>query len=96
MGIVDGAKDKLGMEASGIVARTGSAVNNVKVGDRVVVVDNGCFATRKVMSGQHTVRIPPEFSFEEASTMPIIHVGQITNGQVRRRRALGYYDPKLT
>jgi NADPH:quinone reductase-like Zn-dependent oxidoreductase len=92
MGIVDGPKDKLGLEASGVITRVGSAINHVKVGDRVIAMDIGCFATRKMVLGQLVVRIPEDLTFEDAATMPavyttvihsVINLGQLAKGQVR-------------
>lgn len=93
MGIVESEKDKIGMEASGVIIGIGSAVNHVNVGDRVVAMDIGFLATRKVVPGELVVRIPDTLSFQDAATMPcvyatVIHsitnVGRLTAGQVRK------------
>lgn len=92
MGIVQGPKDCLGFEASGVITRMGSAVNHVKVGDRVLTTYAGLFSTRKVIPSQFVFPIPAVFTFKEAVTMPIVYLtviyaiitlGQLEKGQVR-------------
>ena len=84
-----------------MITRVGSAVDHVKVGDRVITLGDGCFATRLVVCGQRVVRIPEELSFEDAATMPavyttvvhcLLNVGRLAKGQVRenQRKSLSY------
>lgn len=91
MGIIEGWKHNVGIEASAVVTRVGSAVNHVKAGDRVVAAHRSCFSTRIVIPGLHVCRIPDELGFEDAATMPavyttvihcIINMGQLARGQV--------------
>jgi NADPH:quinone reductase-like Zn-dependent oxidoreductase len=92
MGIVDSPKGGLGLEASGVLTRVGSAIDHVKPGDRVMAMLEGAFATRRVVPGQLVVRIPDALSYEDAATMPavyatvihcVINLGQLVRGQVR-------------
>lgn len=73
MGLLRSAKDNIGYEAAGVVARVGSDVNHVKVGDRVMMLYPRLFATRRVMPGELVFRIPDELSLEDASTMIIVY-----------------------
>ncbi|KAH8646185.1 putative polyketide synthase [Xylariales sp. PMI_506] len=90
MGLVRGEKDCLGFEAAGVITRVGTGVHHVKVGDRVSAVYSGLFATRKVLPGRSVYCIPPQFTFEEAVTLPVvymtvvyavIYLGQLSKGQ---------------
>ncbi|KAK5991611.1 Highly reducing polyketide synthase gloL [Cladobotryum mycophilum] len=90
MSFMPGAKDKFGFEASGIIIRTGSAVEDFKVGDRVFALSDGLFATRRVLSTNQVALVPAGLSLENAATMPIVYMtviyslinlGQLTKGQ---------------
>ena len=92
MGVVDAAKDGIGLEGAGVVRRLGSEVKDFKVGDRVIMFDHGCFSTRLAISAKLCAKIPEELSFEEAATLPcvystVIHslltIGRLEKGQVR-------------
>ena len=91
MGIVDGPKDKLGLEGSGVVCRVGPEVKDLSVGDRVFISDLGCFSTRMMTSAKLCARIPDGLTFENAATMPcvystvihsLINVGRLEKGEV--------------
>src|ERR1700722_18186091 len=95
MGIVDGRSEEgnsLGCECAGIVRKIGSNVQNVKVGDRVMVFSAGSLCTRIKPLSRLCTKIPDSLSFEEAATMPcvystviwsLIDIGRLTIGQVR-------------
>lgn len=94
MGIVVDTKDSLGLEASGVVTRTGKEVNNVKVGDRVAMLASGLLSTNKVVCARQVMPIPQHLSFEEAATIPVVyatatyaimHLGQLTKDQVNHQ-----------
>jgi acyl transferase domain-containing protein/NADPH:quinone reductase-like Zn-dependent oxidoreductase/acyl carrier protein len=61
----------LGLEASGTVTALGEGVEGLAVGDRVLAVAPGSFATAVVAKAQLVVRMPPGMSFEEAATLPV-------------------------
>ncbi|QKX63237.1 uncharacterized protein TRUGW13939_10406 [Talaromyces rugulosus] len=64
---------QLGIEMSGIITSVGSAVQNVKPGDRVVALaSQGCFSTKCIMKAPLVVQIPDNLGFEEAATMPAV------------------------
>jgi NADPH:quinone reductase-like Zn-dependent oxidoreductase len=71
MGIVGNAG--LGVEGSGIVSEVGSAVTDLKVGDRVMYLVPNCFSTRNRIAAQRCVRLPSSMSWEEAATMPCVY-----------------------
>ncbi|KAK5991160.1 Highly reducing polyketide synthase gloL [Cladobotryum mycophilum] len=90
MGPIPSLKGGLGYEASGVITRIGSAIDHLKVGDRVVAMDGGCLSTQKVVNGQLVMRIPDHLSFEDAATMPIAYstaiyslfnIGQLAKGR---------------
>lgn len=66
MGFVAANEHQTGLEAAGIVTRVGKAIDNFKIGDRVVVIrrDGGCFANKvkHIVEGVH--HIPDWMSFE--------------------------------
>lgn len=70
----------------------GSAVTHLKVGDRAITINNGCYSTQKVLHSELVVSIPGDLSFEDAATLPtvfatvifsIINIGRLTKGEVR-------------
>ncbi|KAE8306529.1 hypothetical protein BDV41DRAFT_585593 [Aspergillus transmontanensis] len=64
-----GAKEELGLEASGVIRRVGSNVSNVKVDDKVLVLGLGLLRSSAVMPAELCLRFPDSLSLEEASTM---------------------------
>ncbi|KAJ4346503.1 uncharacterized protein N0V89_010432 [Didymosphaeria variabile] len=91
MGIVDGPKNRLGLEGAGVITRTAPGVDHLRVGDRVFVCDLGCLSTKIVTSAQLCARIPDSLSFEDAATMPcvystvihsLVNVGGLESGQL--------------
>ena len=92
MGLVDAAKDGIGLEGAGVVRGVGAHVGDLKVGDRVMLFEHGCFSTRIAILAKLCAKIPGDLSFEEAATLPcvystVIHslltVGKLEKGQVR-------------
>ncbi|KAK5991578.1 Highly reducing polyketide synthase gloL [Cladobotryum mycophilum] len=73
MGLVKGADDCLGFEASGVITRVGSKVDKVKVGDQVMTIYSGLLATRKVVPASAIFPLPNSVTLEEAVTMPIVY-----------------------
>ena len=67
----------VGLEGSGTVTAIGSAVQTVKVGDRVMMIGANCLDTTVTVPSQHVVQIPDDMSFEEAATMPLAYVTAI-------------------
>ena len=81
---------EVGMEASGVVRRTGAAVKGLDPGDEVILVDGGCIANRVVV-GQHRVFPKPSgLTMEEAASSltvyvtayySLMHLARIRKGQ---------------
>ncbi len=81
---------EVGMEASGVVRRAGTAVEGLEPGDEVVFVDGGCIANRATV-GQHRVFPKPRgLSMEEAASSlsvyvtayyALIHLARLRKGQ---------------
>lgn len=97
MGIVSASKPGFGLEAAGTVTRLGPEVKDLKVGDRVIFMGYGTFASHTVIPEQLCVRIPDDLSFEDGATMPCVYstsiyslfnVGGLTKGQVGNIRPL--------
>ena len=91
MGVVDGVNDGLGLECSGIIRKVGSNVRDLKIGDRVIMFEHGCLATRLTVPSRHCAKIPDELSFQDAATMPcvcstviyaLLIIGRLEKGQV--------------
>lgn len=94
MGIIEGSKGGLGLEASAIVTKIGSGVRDFHVGDRVIVFKSGCFSTKINVSSLVCVKIPDNISDEDAATMPIVYstvvhsiinLGNLQKGQVSEK-----------
>nr|ALQ32738.1 putative polyketide synthase [Fusarium anthophilum] len=66
------AEDKLGVDASGVITRVGSAVTDLKPGDRVMTASCATFATFVRFPAKGAIPIPANMSFEEAASMPLI------------------------
>lgn len=64
MGIVPEDEHILGYEGAGLVRRVGRGVTNFKVGDRVAVCANGCFANRNQVWKEQVHLLPDWLSFE--------------------------------
>lgn len=87
-----GDKKELGLEASGVVHRVGPQVKHLRVGDRVMVVGNGLFCSRKIVSEDCCFALSPDLglSLEDAATLPsvqstvfysLLRVANIRKGQ---------------
>ncbi len=81
---------EVGMEASGVVRRTGVSVQEFKAGDEVVFVGGGCIANRATVERYRVFRKPAGLSTEEAASSlsvlvtayyALIHLARIRKGQ---------------
>ncbi|EMT70375.1 Putative polyketide synthase 2 [Fusarium odoratissimum] len=66
------AEDKLGVDASGVITRVGSAVRDFKPGDHVMTASCATFATFVRFPAKGAIPIPAHMSFEQAASMPLI------------------------
>ncbi|AYG84644.1 Phenolphthiocerol synthesis polyketide synthase type I Pks15/1 [Streptomyces hundungensis] len=60
-----------GLEFAGVVTEVGSSVDQVKVGDAVLGLARGSFASEVVTDVRQVVRMPEHLTFEEAATIPM-------------------------
>lgn len=90
MGVVESDTSSLGFEGTGIVRQVGNKVSDLTLGDRVMFMGDGAFATTVVVKRDLCSRLPNRLSFENGATMPcvygtVIHslmdVGQLYHGQ---------------
>lgn len=63
----------LGVECSGVVTRTGSAVTQYKPGDRVITFRLGCYRTLLRNPEEMFRPMPENMSFEDAATIPCVY-----------------------
>ena len=61
----------LGLEFTGRVARIGQAVKHLGVGDEVVGLCGGAFATHVVVDAERVARLPSTLSLEAGATLPV-------------------------
>ncbi|MBE2181076.1 MAG: SDR family NAD(P)-dependent oxidoreductase, partial [Chthoniobacterales bacterium] len=62
----------LGDECAGTVLETGADVHHVAVGDPVMAVTPGCFATEVIARSACVVRRPDNITSAQAATMPVV------------------------
>jgi len=67
-----GAAKAAGAEGAGEVAKLGTGVSNVKVGDRVMGRCAGSFAEYSLMDAREAVLVPKNLSWEEAASIPLV------------------------
>ncbi|MFJ8584812.1 amino acid adenylation domain-containing protein [Streptomyces sp. NPDC093595] len=60
-----------GLEFAGVVTEVGGSVDQVKVGDAVLGLARGSFASEVVTDARQVVRMPEHLTFEEAATIPM-------------------------
>ncbi|KAJ0161416.1 Lovastatin diketide synthase LovF [Colletotrichum tanaceti] len=71
-------KHALGVEAAGVVTRVGSGVSaaaRLRPGDRIaaLTIKHGAYATRTRTTAANVMPMPPNMSFEDASTLPLAY-----------------------
>ena len=78
----------LGFECAGIVVAVGEAITNFAVGDRVMALTEGSFASFVTVHQRHVARIPAGMTFNEAATLPVAFLtayqGLMQLAQLRR------------
>jgi malonyl CoA-acyl carrier protein transacylase len=90
LGMYPGGPLPLGCECAGIVIATGADVSEVRVGDSVLAVAYGSFATHVTVPAEWVVRKPSMLSFEQAASIPssfltseytLLNVARLARGQ---------------
>ncbi len=85
-----GVGREIGMEASGIVRRIGSDVDELQVGDKVVIVGAGCIANRVTAKTYQVFPVPEGLSMDQAGASltvlatayyALVHLAQLRHGQ---------------
>jgi acyl transferase domain-containing protein/acyl carrier protein len=62
----------IGNEAAGVVLEIGTAVKDLVPGDRVTGLFSGAFSTIAVTDARLVARIPADWSFAQAASMPLV------------------------
>lgn len=62
----------LGLEFSGVVTRVGPRVRDLRPGDKVMGFGSACFASHVVTRADAVARMPEEWPFEAAATVPTV------------------------
>jgi thioester reductase-like protein len=60
-----------GLEFAGVATEVGASVSHVKVGDPVLGLARGSFASEVITDARQVVHMPENLSFEEAATIPM-------------------------
>jgi NADPH:quinone reductase-like Zn-dependent oxidoreductase/SAM-dependent methyltransferase len=85
-----GDEDPLGSECAGLVEAVGPGVTGVKVGDEVVAIAPGAFATHVVTNAKLVVPKPPTLTAAQAASIPNVfltahwalnHLGRMKAGE---------------
>jgi acyl transferase domain-containing protein/NADPH:quinone reductase-like Zn-dependent oxidoreductase/NAD(P)-dependent dehydrogenase (short-subunit alcohol dehydrogenase family) len=63
----------LGLEAAGVVTEIGRDVKQFEVGDRIVAITEGAFASSARVKSSYSLKIPSDLSAEDAATIPIAY-----------------------
>ena len=84
------SNEHIGIECSGVVSRVGSAVTDLRPGDRVCAIAEGSFASYIRCRATSVARIEDSLAFETACTIPVIwstayyslvHVARLEKGE---------------
>jgi NADPH:quinone reductase-like Zn-dependent oxidoreductase/NADP-dependent 3-hydroxy acid dehydrogenase YdfG len=91
MDLLEVPRQVLGLEAAGIVRDIGPGVEDIQIGDRVIVMGGASlFTTKALVPSTNCWKFPSTLSFQEATTMPcvfltaiygLLEVGQLHSGQ---------------
>jgi acyl transferase domain-containing protein len=90
LNVYPGDQGPLGSECAGVVTAVGADVDGVKVGDEVVAIAPGAFATHVITNSKLVVPKPPALTAVQAASIPNVfltahwalnHLGQIKAGE---------------
>lgn len=73
LGVLDNSTAELGLEGAGIVQAVGPDVHDVSVGDRVMYLSSGCFATHLTLPETLCVKMDDAMSFELGAALPCVY-----------------------
>jgi acyl transferase domain-containing protein/acyl-CoA synthetase (AMP-forming)/AMP-acid ligase II/acyl carrier protein len=71
LGSYPGPAGPLGLECSGRIAALGQGVTQLAIGDEVVAIASGAFASFATTAADAVVRKPDGMAFDEAATIPV-------------------------
>ncbi|MDZ7335183.1 MAG: SDR family NAD(P)-dependent oxidoreductase [candidate division KSB1 bacterium] len=71
LNLYPGDPGPLGGECSGEISAIGEGVTGFKIGDAVIAIAPGCFASHVITEANWVVKKPIHWSFEQAATIPI-------------------------
>ncbi|PYI02487.1 polyketide synthase [Aspergillus sclerotiicarbonarius CBS 121057] len=73
LGVLDNSTSELGLEGAGVVQAVGSQVRKVSIGDRIMYMSSGCFATQVTLQEAMCVKIDESMSFELGAALPCVY-----------------------
>ena len=73
LGVINNSTSELGLEGAGVVEEVGRNVHNLAIGDRVLYMSSGCFATSFTLPEALCVKIDESLSFELAASLPCVY-----------------------
>ena len=85
-----GDMSECSIEGSGVVRRVGSSVQDLKVGDYVILASVGLLCTRKVLPANKCLRLPDNVTLQDAATIfcvfttaihSLVNMGNLQKGQ---------------
>ncbi|GLA97323.1 type I Iterative Polyketide synthase (PKS) [Aspergillus tubingensis] len=72
LGVLDNSAREVGLEGAGIIRAVGAQVKTLSVGDHVMYMSSGCFATHVTLPEAICVRMDGNMSFEMAASLPCV------------------------
>jgi hypothetical protein len=73
LGVLDNSLREIGLEGCGVVTAIGSGVEDLAVGDRVIYMSSGCFATEIILPSVLCVKIDDSLTFEQGAALPCVY-----------------------
>ncbi|MGJ9457885.1 NAD(P)H-quinone oxidoreductase [Oceanobacillus sp. CF4.6] len=75
-----GESEILGLEMAGVIEELGEGVTDLRIGDRVcALLPGGGYAEKVTIPSSMAMKIPNEFSFEEAAAIPEVYLTAYLN-----------------
>ncbi|KAI0439264.1 putative polyketide synthase [Xylaria telfairii] len=73
MNMLDNSTSEIGLEGSGIVRAVGAGVHGLAIGDRVMYMSDGCFATHLTVPAALCVKMDESLTFKQAAAIPCVY-----------------------
>ena len=88
LGLIVSGRNEIGFEGTGVVTRVGASVKTFKTGDRVGLLNPGCFTTKMVVPVSVVTKLGDDVRLDEAVTTPVVYatimLGLIKIGQLKK------------